>query len=747
MEIVKSKRVSSSARSLFCIALLITLLSSAHEGSAQVSKAPAVPSDLLLRIVEAEDKRRWDESLRTLLISANPAVRRRAAFAAGRIGDEDAIGPLIEVLEKDSEQEVRAAAAFAIGEIESSTGRGADALIAVLGKSDQPAEVRAHSVEALGKIAGALPKAEAELSVRYGDAILAVLKAADGGPTQNQQVILRALTAALRARPAGAGPVVAKFLSHNNARIRADAANTLARLRATEGGPELRTLLSVDPEPVVRANAARALGGAEDKTAFDALLTAATTDADQRVRVSSIRSVAALKDARAVSPLVSRGESLLRQYQTVKRKGSARPSEINELLEIAIAFGRLTPGVSQDRVITFLRALRKETAGSAPEVEASFAVIAPDTYLNEFLTSPSRGKTFRFPAGTSWQTASAMSQGLVAAQLLDQSSSAGASTIEGPAAKLRLATQEALLELINSADLPSLALSDVLRAYAASKPARLREVLIQQLASNDVVTRATVVELLGELPQDEIITAALIGALPRAMHEKLNDAALSILDVLAKQKTPGANDAIQSALDSTDHLIRRRAASLLSANGAGDFSARIGVVQTTNTFADYKRAISRIGKTVRAEVSTDRGTFSLELLPGDAPLTVDNFVQLAGRGYFDGTTFHRVVPNFVVQGGDPRGDGNGGPGYQIRCEINEVAFDRGTVGMALSGKDTGGSQWFVTHSPQPHLDGGYTVFGRVVGGQDIVDRIARGDKIRKIRITEPDRPASKRRRA
>jgi cyclophilin family peptidyl-prolyl cis-trans isomerase len=218
--------------------------------------------------------------------------------------------------------------------------------------------------------------------------------------------------------------------------------------------------------------------------------------------------------------------------------------------------------------------------------------------------------------------------------------------------------------------------------------------------------------------------------------KRLNDAALSILDALAKQKTAKANEAIKSALDSNDHLIRRRAVALLKANGVGDFSARIGTVKTSNTAADYERAIARIGKQVRAVVTTTKGSFTIDLLPEAAPLTVDNFVQLAKRGYFNGFPVHRVVPNFVIQDGDPRGDGNGGPGYQIRCEINEVPYERGAVGMALSGKDTGGSQWFVTHSPQPYLDGGYTVFGKVVSGMDVVDNTARGDVIRKIAITE-----------
>jgi cyclophilin family peptidyl-prolyl cis-trans isomerase len=131
---------------------------------------------------------------------------------------------------------------------------------------------------------------------------------------------------------------------------------------------------------------------------------------------------------------------------------------------------------------------------------------------------------------------------------------------------------------------------------------------------------------------------------------------------------------------------------------------------------------------------TARGPIEWVFTTREAPETVRNFVTLAERGYFDGLIVHRVVPYFVAQDGDPSGTGSGGPGYAIRCEYNRLRYDTGAVGMALSGKDTGGSQWFVTHGPQPHLDARYTIFAHVVGGQDVVDRLRRGDRIEQVTI-------------
>jgi cyclophilin family peptidyl-prolyl cis-trans isomerase len=131
-------------------------------------------------------------------------------------------------------------------------------------------------------------------------------------------------------------------------------------------------------------------------------------------------------------------------------------------------------------------------------------------------------------------------------------------------------------------------------------------------------------------------------------------------------------------------------------------------------------------------IDTDRGSIVIELLPAEAPLTVAAFLALVDRRYFDGTHWHRVVPNFVIQDGDPRDDGWGGPGFVLRDEINAIRYQKGTVGMALSGADTGGSQYFITLGAEPRLDGTYPVFGRVTSDMQILDAVAQGDRIRSV---------------
>jgi peptidyl-prolyl cis-trans isomerase B (cyclophilin B) len=137
----------------------------------------------------------------------------------------------------------------------------------------------------------------------------------------------------------------------------------------------------------------------------------------------------------------------------------------------------------------------------------------------------------------------------------------------------------------------------------------------------------------------------------------------------------------------------------------------------------------------RAIMETDKGTINLELFEQDAPNTVANFTKLAKDGFYDDLNFHRVIPNFMVQGGCPNGTGTGGPGYKIDCEINSNKHEAGSLSMAHAGKNTGGSQFFICHEPQSHLDGIHTVFGKTED-MDVVNAIKKGDKIKSVTIED-----------
>lgn len=259
-----------------------------------------------------------------------------------------------------------------------------------------------------------------------------------------------------------------------------------------------------------------------------------------------------------------------------------------------------------------------------------------------------------------------------------------------------------------------------------NKAIQAAEKLRPGLANPDLVIVGATATALAKIG-DRTSLPAIRALAPRAMQTielaaPLGEA-FELLD--AKEAVPD----LQEWLKSTHAAVRSAAAHALT-----KLSGQPVVAARVERPADGSKP-PNLPKDAALKIKTEKGEFEVKLYTQDAPLTSLNLYTLARKSFFKNMSFHRIVPDFVAQGGDPRGDGEGGPGYTIRCELNRRPYTRGVVGMALGGKDTGGSQFFVTLAPAPHLDGKYTAFGEVVKGQEVIDSLLEGDKILEVRAS------------
>jgi cyclophilin family peptidyl-prolyl cis-trans isomerase/HEAT repeat protein len=274
----------------------------------------------------------------------------------------------------------------------------------------------------------------------------------------------------------------------------------------------------------------------------------------------------------------------------------------------------------------------------------------------------------------------------------------------------------------------------VLGSLARLKADNAAAVVLQRLEDPDFALRAAAARMIGEMKPPGAANA-LREAYRTGLPDSTYVARAAALDALAQYGADEAAEFLKAALADKEWAVRLKAADLLARlDPSGHFTEVIRPAPVTPIAAYADPDLIAPPFSPRVFIETARGTVEFELAVLDAPQTAMNFIALARKGFFNGLQIHRVVPNFVVQDGDPRGDGEGGPGYAIRDEINDRPYLRGTVGMALDWRDTGGSQFFITHSPQPHLDARYTVFGRVVSGMEVVDRMRRGDVIQRVRV-------------
>ncbi|MFI5198288.1 MAG: peptidylprolyl isomerase [Thermoanaerobaculia bacterium] len=646
------------------------------------------------RLLRMEDRRAYDPLLAgRAAASPDPWLRAKVALAVGRLRDP-AGSIFVPVLLKDPDASVRRAAAFGAGL--SGDARLVRFLVAALDDSD--AETAANAAEALGKIGGS----------EATDALLAALARREGPRSAAALALFRKPETRMVAALLGV------FGKEDPApELRRAVVYALARKPQREAAPALRAVLRKENEdPSVVSWAARAVGLLEDEeSAPDLVRLAASRDVS--VSVQALNALHSLSKKSAVS----RSDQLTRRVQNVAlvRANDSSPG-------VSIAALRLLgtlPDNPQSRAMLEEHLLRKGWRGQTALVALTRldAARASEAAV-ERLDAAAASDSFELRLG--------------AAEALEY--------LEGEtAAKAHVATA---LHSDRSARVRATALSSLSKQNSPRRPAYLLAGLIDRDPSVRAVALEESAPLVddagGELPR------AWSDAYGRSFEEKEPDFIVSALDAAAARKSGGRELVVAHANDA-DAVVREKARRLLVEKyGAAAGSFRPIPVSTRLSMEDYRQVARAANESlVEAEIVTTRGTFRVELLAEDAPLTVASFRALAQKRFFDGILIHRVVPDFVVQTGDPRGDGSGGPGYAIRDEINPIRYARGAVGMALSGPDTGGSQWFVALSPQPHLDGGYTVFGHVLEGLDVLDRTEQDDRLVSVRVTSrprEDRP-------
>jgi len=404
------------------------------------------------------------------------------------------------------------------------------------------------------------------------------------------------------------------------------------------------------------------------------------------VRIQAVRGIAVLGDAR--------GGTVMRRLIT-----SAKVDQ-NLQLEAIVALSRLRDPAAVELLIDLVSA-------QWPSVRAAALHALAQTDVDTFISSISA-----LDPDAHWSVRASL-----AATLADL----GRERAQGPLT--------AMLDDTDQRVIPS-----VLDALAKVGATNATEVLTARLKADDPVVRGAAARGLATIKATNA-AAALSEAFKMGQRDGLYVARTNALDAITALDPAAARPLLTSALADRDWAVRMRAAeNLHKLDPAADVSAmRPAPPPSVPELAAIDPMIAP-KFSPQAYIDTSKGTVQIELAVLDAPRTVANFVSLVRKNYFRGVQLHRVVPDFVVQDGDPRGDGEGGPGYTIRDEINQRPYLRGAVGMALDWADTGGSQFFITHSPQPHLDGRYTVFGQVVAGMDVVDRLQQWDTINTIRV-------------
>jgi cyclophilin family peptidyl-prolyl cis-trans isomerase/HEAT repeat protein len=633
---------------------------------------PTVP-EKIAEIIHLEDQRQANGDLEAFLIDDSTRVRARAALAMGRIGGEMPAKMLLPLI-LDPEIEVARTAAFAIG----LTDRHELAASLANMAAELPSSVAARAIKSAGRLADSTTIEVPELVAGY--------------LTHPSAEVREAACYALFYAGAAdrAADLIALLANEEDPGVQYAALFALSRLGVVEAD-DVYVRFQADTNPEVRMLSVRGLGRVNSPESIR-LLALSLNDDDPRVVAQAIFSLQRSEDPAASNYIARKLETQTDEKLIVAMLGALRAMHSDK--GVTVAERHFSASLSDNIVIAAL--------GYLAEIKQDRMVAAIDSLLNDV-----------------------------------------------PSPSVRAACADAYAEVENESVVPRLAM--LFRDEDPLVRASAFEQLVRQDSTQiDLYIKAALADpdmMPIILALDQIGARKRVDYLPRIEAMMTNSYTLdvdirrSLVDVIDRlTDTLGADSTLAEMLiismRDPEYVVRRSAAEIYHevferdrSNLVAPAATRISPSRIESGFEDY-------ATNPTAVMTTSRGDIEIELFYDAAPLTVFNFIDLAKEGFYDGLSFHRVVPNFVVQGGCPRGDGWGGPAHMIRCEYSDLPFDRGTVGMATSGRDTGGSQFFVCHSPQPHLEARYTVFGDVLYGMDVVDRMVVGDLIEKIVIKE-----------
>jgi cyclophilin family peptidyl-prolyl cis-trans isomerase/HEAT repeat protein len=677
--------------------VVLWFLSAAGAG-AQRSRSSIGSQDINLyaRILAMTDTRQLDMPLvERALASKSRQLRAAATMAIGQVGpDQGRTGAAtLRVLLSDRDATVAADAAYSLGLLHDTASIGA--LSSALAANHEVAREAAWSLGEIGTPARAA--ITAGLNTQRGD-----------------DVAMQLLLAAAKLRPVPIADIK-PYLRAGNPSLVWGAAYAIARSRAPAG---VSDLIAIEASPILRAVPEAALRRADTAGPYlDAVAAGRLARAEIARGISKTAAGDSLgaKAFAVLSRLVADPDAHVR-INAARSLGTYGPAAKSTL---AYATHDADPNVRIAAAQSFGTVLTKDATDLPTLWAADTSIVYRASLLGSAAQAGLRPRELAtWASNPDWRLRAAVAS--AGGDTLDRAFafSRNAPLIHDPDARVREAAYAAIAP---SAGMP---LEDTVHAL-----------LINGLRDPDFYVRATVIGALADRASAADLPVVL-QSYALAARDSANDARLAALQyvgALWKKDSASVTPALRQQLAASpvpaDPLERAagRRVPLWARWGSVRATARPiswyeGVVKTIVTPASA-------GRTINATIRTVRGPIRVELFGADAPITVGNFLSLARSGYYRNTRFHRVVPNFVAQDGDPRDDGNGGPGFAIRDEMNRRRYERGAVGMALSGPDTGGSQYFITHSPQPHLDGHYTVFGRVIQGFDVLDKIVQGDQI------------------